>query len=137
MKTSALPRATCPTAKKPLFAWVDRNNKVIGVCNGGDQGVEENKPDPQGRRYLPLFGEEPSFEPMLQMREGPTYVVTDRVARFYKVRPKLASELLHEIGSWAASQQVAEPKGMSPFAVEESARETVAALGAMYHGGET
>lgn len=57
--------------------------------NRDQSQLAEGKP-----RYLPLEIDQPSFDPVSQVREGPTYVVeANRVVEAYTVRAKNADEI--------------------------------------------
>lgn len=135
------PRAVCSVSGNPLFAIVAASGIVSGVLSFEPGKEPGSDPTPPGHRYLPLFGADTAFDLVTEVRSRPTFQVeADKVVRTFKVRPKLAAELLHEIVWWfgamnssggiqpgdTVSRAIA--GGMSPAAVNDSARAAMARL---------
>lgn len=121
--TDENPRSICPTSGKPLFALVGNDGRVIGVCHGGDWGPPSPDTTPRGDRYLPLYGADMPFDLVTEVREGPTYTVeADRVIRAYRVRPKLAAELLREIVWWFGALHSSGAAAVSPAFADATRR---------------
>lgn len=99
-------QARCNVSGWPLFALLDKAGEIVGIenCGGEQPGTTREHPAPNGDYHLPLHGNQPKFDLTLEILEAPRFeVLHDRVVRSFVVRPKLASEILDEIGFFFAA----------------------------------
>lgn len=72
------------------YALVDPMNSVNRVAGDVDPGVRTRP----GWRWLEVVSTPPTFDPVTQVREGPTYIVqASQVVEQYVVRDKTAQEI--------------------------------------------
>jgi hypothetical protein len=86
-----LPRAVCSTSGYPLWARLGASGEFIGVCNCAHAIEAGREPDlgpfPSGHRLVPLYGEQPTFDPERECLQPFYSVEGDCVVRTIMVRP--------------------------------------------------